>query len=196
VKLGAFLVMGVYRGIWRYTSIDDLVVFAKAVALGSIVCVLIVLFKFRFMGFSRTVFVIDAFVMFMLLAASRMAFRLFRQFLPVPNAGDGRRVLIYGAGDGGELLLREILNNRDLRYVPVGFMDDDPMKKGKVIHGLRVFGGNGALRSICGAQKVDEVVISSPRLSEERVKQILQDCEANNITLKRMRIEMEQLSDN
>jgi len=196
VKLGAFLVAGVYRGIWRYTSIDDLVVFAKAVALGSIVCVLIVLFKFRFMGFSRTVFVIDAFVMFMLLASSRMAFRMFRQLLPVPNAGDGRRVLIYGAGDGGELLLREILNNRELRYVPVGFMDDDPMKKGKVIHGLRVFGGNGSLRSICGAQKVDEVVISSPRLSEERVKQIQQDCEADHITLKRMRIEMELLSDN
>ena len=188
VKLGAFLVMGVYRGIWRYTSLDDLMVFVKAVALGSIVCVLIVLFKFRFVGFSRTVFVIDAFVMFMLLAASRMAFRLFRQFLPVPSSGTGRRVLIYGAGDGGELLLREILNNRDLQYVPVGFMDDDPMKKGKVIHGLRVFGGNGALRSICGSQKVDEVVISSPRLSEERVKQILQDCEADNIVLRRMQV--------
>jgi UDP-GlcNAc:undecaprenyl-phosphate GlcNAc-1-phosphate transferase len=196
VKLGAFLVMGVYRGIWRYTSIDDLLVFAKAVALGSIICVLIVLFKFRFVGFSRTVFVIDAFVMFMLLASSRMAFRLFRQFLPVPHSGTGRRVLIYGAGDGGELLLREILNNRELRYVPVGFMDDDPMKKGKVIHGLRVFGGNGSLGSICTAQNVDEVVISSPRLPEERVKQIQQDCEERNITLRRMRIEMELLSDN
>ncbi|MEA2205845.1 MAG: UDP-GlcNAc:undecaprenyl-phosphate/decaprenyl-phosphate GlcNAc-phosphate transferase [Blastocatellia bacterium] len=196
VKLGAFLVMGVYRGIWRYTSIDDLLVFAKAVALGSIICVLIVLFKFRFVGFSRTVFVIDAFVMFMLLAASRMAFRLFRQFLPVPHSGTGRRVLIYGAGDGGELLLREILNNRELRYVPVGFMDDDPNKKGKVIHGLRVFGGNGSLGSICTAQNVDEVVISSPRLSEERVKQIQQDCESRHITLRRMRIEMELLSEN
>jgi UDP-GlcNAc:undecaprenyl-phosphate GlcNAc-1-phosphate transferase len=188
--------MGVYRGIWRYTSIDDLLVFAKAVALGSIICVLIVLFKFRFVGFSRTVFVIDAFVMFMLLAASRMAFRLFRQFLPVPHSGTGRRVLIYGAGDGGELLLREILNNRELRYVPVGFMDDDPNKKGKVIHGLRVFGGNGSLGSICTAQNVDEVVISSPRLSEERVKQIQQDCESRHITLRRMRIEMELLSEN
>ncbi|HEY3027450.1 MAG TPA: hypothetical protein VGJ55_14970 [Pyrinomonadaceae bacterium] len=195
VKLGAFLVMGVYRGIWRYTSIDDLMVFAKAVVLGSIACVLIVLFKFRFIGFSRTVFVIDALVMFMLLTGSRMAFRLFRQLLPAPNGGAGRRVLIYGAGDGGELLLREILNNRELQYVPVGFMDDDPMKKGKVIHGLRVFGGNGSLRDICGSQKIDEVVISSPRLPENRVKQIQLDCEAENITLKRMRIEIERLSD-
>ena len=186
---------GLYRGIWRYTSIDDLMVFAKAVVLGSIVCVLIVLFKFRFVGFSRTVFVIDALVMFMLLTGSRMAFRLFRQLLPAPNGGAGRRVLIYGAGDGGELLLREILNNRELQYVPVGFMDDDPMKKGKVIHGLRVFGGNGSLRDICGSQKIDEVVISSPRLPENRVKQIQLDCEAENITLKRMRIEIEQLSD-
>jgi FlaA1/EpsC-like NDP-sugar epimerase len=75
-------------------------------------------------------------------------------------------------------------------------MDDDPNKKGKVIHGLRVFGGNGSLGSICTAQNVDEVVISSPRLSEERVKQIQQDCESRHITLRRMRIEMELLSEN
>jgi len=93
------------------------------------------------------------------------------------------------------LLLREILNNRELQYVPVGFIDDDPMKKGKVIHGLRVFGGNGSLRDICDSQKIDEVVISSPRLPENRVKQIQLNCEAENITLKRMRIEIEQLSD-
>src|SRR5438876_6058382 len=115
VRLAAFLFFGVYRGIWRYTSIDDLMSFAKAVAAGSILSMLIILFKLRFQGFSRAVFLIDALVMLMLLAGSRMTFRLFRQVLPVANGGAGRRVLIYGAGDAGELLLREPLNNRDLR---------------------------------------------------------------------------------
>ena len=195
VKMAAFLAMGVYRGIWRYTSIDDLVVFAKANLLGSIGSVLVILFAFRFDGVSRAVFVLDAVLMLMMLAASRMAFRLFRQVLPVSNTRPGRRVLIYGAGDAGELLLRELINNRELQYAPVGFMDDDPQKKGKVIHGLRVLAGNGALRKVCREQRVSEVLISSLHFSEERLQEIRRDCEQDNIALKRMRIWIEKISD-
>jgi UDP-GlcNAc:undecaprenyl-phosphate GlcNAc-1-phosphate transferase len=129
----------------------------------------------------------------MMVAGSRLAFRLFRQLLPVHNSTDGCRVLIYGAGDAGELLLRELLNNRELRYSPVGFVDDDPKKTGKVIHGLRVFGGNGMLPSICVEQRVDEVLISSSRFSEDRVREILQNCEDQHVRLKRMRIRIEQV---
>jgi UDP-GlcNAc:undecaprenyl-phosphate/decaprenyl-phosphate GlcNAc-1-phosphate transferase len=195
MRLAAFLFFGVYRGIWRYTSIDDLMSFAKAVAAGSIVSMLIILFKLRFQGFSRAVFLIDALVMLMLLAGSRMAFRLFRQVLPVANGGSGRRVLIYGAGDAGELLLRELINNRDLRCSPIGFMDDDPMKQGKVIHGFRVFGGNGLLKKVIDQQRVEQVLISTPRLSDERINEILRECEAQNIEVKRMSIRIEDVDD-
>src|SRR5215207_5192050 len=190
VKMAVLLVAGVYRGLWRYISLDNLIVYAKAVAGGSVASVLVLLFAFRFEGFSRAVFVIDALVFFMMLAGSRVAFRLFRQMMPTPTNG-GRRVLIYGAGDAGELLLREMRNNLQLQYTPVGFVDDDPLKKGKVIHGLRVFGGNGNLRHICDQQRVEEVLISSQKIADERVKQILHDCDAAQITLKRMRIEIE-----
>jgi UDP-GlcNAc:undecaprenyl-phosphate/decaprenyl-phosphate GlcNAc-1-phosphate transferase len=195
IKMAAFLVMGIYRGIWRYTSVDDLVVFAKAVVIGSVASLLGILFAFRFEGVSRTVFIVDAILMFMLLAGSRMAFRLFRKLLPTQNAHDGCRVLIYGAGDGGELLLREMQNNRELQYAPVGFVDDDPNKKGKVIHGLKVFGGNGSLRDICREQRIDEVLISSSRFSPERVAEILRDCSEAQVALKRMRIRIEDVSD-
>src|SRR5438552_9651467 len=195
VRLAAFLFFGVYRGIWRYTSIDDLMSFAKAVAAGSILSMLIILFKLRFQGFSRAVFLIDALVMLMLLAGSRMTFRLFRQVLPVANGGSGRRVLIYGAGDAGELLLRELVNNRDLRCSPVGFMDDDPMKQGKVIHGFRVFGGNGLLKKVIDQHRVEQVLISTPRLSAERTSEILRECEAQNIEVKRMSIRIEDVDD-
>lgn len=195
VKMAVFLVMGIYRGIWRYTSVDDLVVFAKAVVVGSVASALAALFAFRFESVSRTVFILDAMLMLMLLAGSRMAFRLFRQVLPTPKSREGCRVLIYGAGDAGELLLRELLNNRDLQYAPVGFVDDDPTKKGKVIHGLKVFGGNGMLRGLCREQRIDEVLISSSRFSAERIAEILRDCEAEQVTLKRMRIRIEKVSD-
>jgi UDP-GlcNAc:undecaprenyl-phosphate/decaprenyl-phosphate GlcNAc-1-phosphate transferase len=195
VKMAAFLWMGVYRGIWRYTSVDDLIVFAKAVLLSSVLSVLAVLFAFRFEGFSRTIFIIDGLLMFMFLAGSRMAFRLFRQVIPVAKNGEGRRVLIYGAGDGGELLLRELLNNRGLKYSPVGFLDDDPAKNGKVIHGFKVYGGNGDLGSVCRQQDVDEVLISSSAMPEQRLQEILAFCRAQDIGVKRMRLTMEDLTE-
>ncbi|HET6979231.1 MAG TPA: hypothetical protein VFI24_23065 [Pyrinomonadaceae bacterium] len=194
VKMGVFLVMGVYRGLWRYTSMSDLIVFAKAVALSSVASLMLILFAFRFEGYSRKVFIIDAALMFSFLAITRMAFRFFRQLLPAVSKHDGRRVLIYGAGDAGELLLRELRNNRNLQLSPIGFLDDDPAKSGKVIHGLRVFGGNGDLSSVCSQHEVEEVVISSVKMTEERVAEVLRICAEKKITVKRMRIMMEELS--
>ena len=194
IRMSVFLVMGVYRGLWRYTSMSDLIVFAKAVTLSSVASLLVLLFQFRFEGFSRKVFVIDAVLMFLFLAGSRMAFRLFRQILPAVGTANGRRVLIYGAGDGGELLLRELRNNRELNLSPIGFLDDDPAKSGKLIHGLKVFGGNGDLGSVCMQHEVDEVVISSMKMTPERVQEVLRTCTDRHITVKQMRITMEELN--
>jgi len=188
--------MGVYRGVWRYTSVDDLIVFLKAVALSSVGSLMVVLFVFRFQGFSRIVFVIDGVLMFLVLAGSRLAFRLFRQMLPANGGHNGRRVLIYGAGDGGELLLRELRNNSELHLSPVGFIDDDPAKSGKVIHGLRVYGGNGDLSKVCEQQNIDEIVISSLKMSEDRLEEVMRCCSENEISVKRMRITIEQLNSN
>jgi UDP-GlcNAc:undecaprenyl-phosphate/decaprenyl-phosphate GlcNAc-1-phosphate transferase len=195
VKMSVFLVMGVYRGLWRYTSMSDLIVFAKAVVLSSVASLLVLLFAFRFQGFSRKVFVIDAVLMLLFLAGSRLAFRVFRQLLPAVSKQNGRRVLIYGAGDGGELLLRELRNNRELQLAPIGFMDDDPAKSGKVIHGLRVFGGNGDLGAVCTQHEIDEVVISSLKMSEQRIQEVVQCCSERQIAVKRMRITMEDLTE-
>jgi len=129
------------------------------------------------------------------LAGSRMAFRLFRQVIPVARHTEGRRVLIYGAGDGGELLLRELLNNRSLKYSPVGFIDDDPGKTGKLIHGLKVYGSNGDLTTICKQHQVDEVLISSARMPEQRLQEIMEFCRTQDILVKRMRITIEDLTE-
>src|SRR6266850_1665653 len=143
VKMAAFLVLGVYRGIWRYTGLDDLIVFAKAVFLGWVLSGL---------------------------------------------------VLIYGAGDAGELVLRELLNNRALKYSPVGFLDDDPAKAGKMIHGLKVYAGNGDLNLVCRQHDVNEVLISTSRMPEDRLQEIVGFCRAQHISVKRMKIGIEDLS--
>jgi len=93
------------------------------------------------------------------------------------------------------LLLRELLNNRALKYSPVGFLDDDPAKSGKLIHGLKVYGGNGDLNSVCEQHEINEVLISSSRMSEERLQKIVSFCRTQNILVKRMRITIEDVTE-
>ena len=195
VKLLTFLGMGVYRGLWRYVSIDDLIVFAEAVVAASAVSALALLFAFRFEGFSRVVIILDGLILLVLLTGSRLTFRLFRQLLPAPRTSSGHRVLIYGAGDAGDLLARELLNNASLQCTPVGFADDDPLKKGKIIHGLRVYGGNGSFLTICGQHAIDEVLISSMKFTPERLDEIARECTTLSLPLRRMRIQIEALDD-
>jgi UDP-GlcNAc:undecaprenyl-phosphate GlcNAc-1-phosphate transferase len=191
LKLSAFLVVGVYRGIWRYTSIRDLVTFLKGVSLGSVLSILAILLLYRFEFFSRSVFIVDGLLLLFALAGSRMAFRVFRQLLPAAGVGDGCKVLIYGAGDGGELVLRELKNNPDWNYAPVGFVDDDPLKTGKVIHGLKVYGGNGSLKTICRDNKVEEILLSVRNVSPARLKEVKEICKESDVSLKRAFLKVE-----
>lgn len=191
IKLGAFLAVGVYRGLWRYTSIGDLITITKGVVLGSVLSVLALLVLYRFENFSRTVFFIDGILLLLAVVGSRMAFRVIRQILPVPLSGDGRKVLIYGAGDGGEMVLRELNNNPEWNYLPVGFIDDDPLKKDKVIHGLKVFDGNDSLTDLCREKDVVEILISVRALPSERLKIVREICNETNVILKRAQIKIE-----
>jgi UDP-GlcNAc:undecaprenyl-phosphate GlcNAc-1-phosphate transferase len=191
LKLSAFLVVGVYRGIWRYTSIRDLVTFFKGVSLGSVLSILAILLLYRFEFFSRSIFIVDGLLLLFALAGSRMAFRVFRQLLPAANVGDGCKVLIYGAGDGGELILRELKNNPDWNYAPVGFVDDDPLKTGKVIHGLKVYGGNGSLKTICRDNKVEEILLSVRNVAPARLKEVKEICKELDVSLKRAFLKIE-----
>ena len=191
LKLFAFLAAGVYRGIWRYTSIGDFITFTKGVIGGSVLSVVAVLLLYRFQNFSRAVFVLDGILLLLLLVGSRMAFRLIREFLPSSPTADGRRVLIYGAGDGGEMVLRELRNNSNWNYRPVGFVDDDPHKKGKVINGLQVYDANGSLADICREKAIQEILISSQKISKEVLNKVREVCRDADIALKRAELKIE-----
>ena len=191
IKLGSFLAVGVYRGLWRYTSIGDLITITKGVVLGSALSVLAILLIYRFQGFSRTVFILDGLLLLFMMVGSRMAFRVIREVLPSPAGADGRKVLIYGAGDGGEMVLRELNNNPEWNYRPVGFIDDDPLKKDKVIHGLTVFDGNGSLAEICRTKDIAEILISVRNMPPEQLKRVREICRETNVILKRALIKIE-----
>jgi UDP-GlcNAc:undecaprenyl-phosphate GlcNAc-1-phosphate transferase len=191
LKLFAFLGAGVYRGIWRYTSIADFITFFKGVLAGSVLSVFTILLLYRFQNFSRAVFVLDGIILLLMLVGSRMAFRLIREFLPNAASADGRRVLIYGAGDGGEMVLRELRNNPAWNYRAVGFVDDDPLKKGKVINGLQVYDANGLLGDICQEKAIQEILISSRKISPEALERVRDVCRDSDIMLKRAQMKIE-----
>jgi UDP-GlcNAc:undecaprenyl-phosphate GlcNAc-1-phosphate transferase len=191
LKLFAFFWVGVYRGLWRYTSIGDLVVYAKGVAIGSILSVVAFLLLYRFENFSRTVFALDALLLLVALAGSRMAFRLIREVIPLPHQSIGRRVLIYGAGDGGEMLLRELRKNPEWNYSPVAFVDDDPLKRDKLINGLKVFDANGSLPALCRDENIQEILISSKKIKADALKNLRDVCRDVDVRLMRAEIKIE-----
>lgn len=193
LKLATFLVVGVYRGLWRYTSIGDFFTFAKAIAVSSVLSVVAILLLNRFQNFSRAVFILDGIILLFAVVGSRMAFRIIRRLLPMPMSTEGRRVLIYGAGDGGEMVLRELRNNPEWNYQPIGFIDDDPLKKDKVLNGLRVFAGNGSLPQICREKDVQEILISFRSITPDRMDEVKATCRESNVSLKRALLKIEPL---
>lgn len=186
IQLAAFFASGVYGGIWRYAGMRDVVNIARGVFFGVVFSVLALLLQFRFIGYSRSLFVIDGLVLLVLVAGSRVGLRLFREYLL--NAADrGRkRAIIVGAGDAGEFLLRELRNNRRLDYRAVGFVDDDPVKIGRRIHGVPVLGNRWSLPTLIQQWRVDEVFVAIPSAHWQAIEEISQICEGCGVPYRRV----------
>jgi UDP-GlcNAc:undecaprenyl-phosphate GlcNAc-1-phosphate transferase len=192
LQLGTFLMLGLYAGLWRYTSMSDLTTQLRAVGGAWIVSTLAIVFVYRLESFSRSVLIMDAMLLTLGVCGTRISFRLLRtwaaRFQPDTT---GRRVLIYGAGDGGELLLRELMQNRELGLNPVGFVDDDPQKEGRLIHGVRVLGSIERLAELVDREQVEELVISTSKLESQRSEKLDVLCREAGLRYRRMRIALE-----
>jgi len=180
-KLIAFYAFNLYRGMWRYTSVQDLKNVVKASSLSSIVIVLTVLFLFRFEGFPRSVFAIDWVLTLLFISGARIAVRLIlannissfwklRQRTPA-----SRHLLIIGAGDAGEKAIRELQENPNVRMRPIGFLDDDEDKQGKMIHGVPVLGIVDDIDHL--PEPFDEILIATPSARAEQMRRIVAACE-------------------
>jgi UDP-GlcNAc:undecaprenyl-phosphate/decaprenyl-phosphate GlcNAc-1-phosphate transferase len=174
-QLVSFFVAGVYRGVWHYFTTADLLTYVKAVGLAVVSSLLALLYLYRFEGYSRAVFLIDAMALLLLLVGSRFSFRLVRDLAARARA-TRYRVVVYGAGEGGALLVREVSNNPRYGYHVVGFIDDDDSKAGKQLSGAPVFGGLGALQSIVEREAIDLVVISTLKLDPSRLQELQRQC--------------------
>ena len=178
-----FYIFGVYRGVWEDTSIRDLIVYGKAITAGTVVPILILLFMYRFHSFSRAVFVIYWGLMILMVSLSRLSFRLLDEGIRKGNRA-GNRVLVYGAGLGGQMTMREIETNKGLEMILAGFMDDNPSLRKRKIRGYPVFGGMTDLREVIENRQIKEIIISFREKSAEKKTEIRNLCNDMGIDVK------------
>ena len=194
VKPIIFLAFGLYQRYWRYAGVWDLVAVVLAVSaaeilVGTAMLGTIIVQRQMFdhiIEFPRSVLAIDWLVTLTCAGGVRMAVRVFGESPAARARGAAseravKRVLIAGAGDAGVLVLREIQRNPGLRMQVVGFLDDDPAKRGKRIHATRVLGPLASLVDVAATNKVDEVIIALPRASGAIVRDIIDACRTAGI---------------
>ena len=117
-------------------------------------------------------------------AGARLAVRVAFETSRRPNRTENKRTLIYGAGDAGVTLLREIHQNSALCYEIVGFIDDDPAKAGRFIHQVKIFGTGAALSSIVASQAIEMVLIALPSANGAQMTDILKRCREAGVSYK------------
>lgn len=187
----AFFVVGVYRGVWRHFGMMDTLTVARGVFLGVVASQIAILYAYRFIAYSRTVFVIYAVLLLMAVTLSRASFRLVGEFVQRQRK-TGQRVVIYGAGDGGGLVINELLSTAgDVRIL--GFIDDDPRKAGNRVMGYHVLGGFSALSVLIQSASVDRIVISPRQMPPERLNNLRVLCADANVALSRLTVGLEPL---
>jgi len=186
-KFVAFFLVGIYRGFWGSMGSSDIFVFVKASSLGTILSVAVITFIYRFVDFSKGIFVIDWLLTSAFLLGTRGSFRFFIDTIK-RKALVGEKALIYGAGRGGELLLRELLNNKNLNIQPIGFIDDDIRKIGKRLQGFPILGAFKDLETLVEKNKISSLVISFNNKDPNQMQVLKKICRENNLVLKQFTI--------
>ncbi len=191
IKLLVFGIFRQYRGWWRYVGISDLVGILRASLVSSLI---IVAMWYAFMNttsirknlpniteIEQGVFIADMFATVLLLAGLRMIIRLYYEEFRTIELGRLKRFLIVGAGNAGEALLREIHRMPIAEYEVIGFIDDDPVKKGISIHGIPVLGKVEQLPKIAKDHNIEEIAIAMPSAEHNQLRRVVQICEGTKI---------------
>jgi len=179
-----FWLFGVYRRVWKYASLKDMIAILESVTLGSVILVVIfyilsypisifsININFNFPFFPRSIFIIDYLLTLTLIIVSRFSERFFNELKFGSTAMRKKRVLIIGAGDAGEMIVREMIRQKNSEYLPIGFLDDDYSKIKNKIHGISVLGPISKMESVIKDQSVDEVIIAMPSASGKVRKEV------------------------
>lgn len=174
IRLGVFLPLRLHQGVWRYAGIWDLRNIVAGVLLSTALFWIVVHVVIGATAYPRSVFIIDAVLLICLMGGVRLGRRFYAASSPATHA---RRLLVYGAGDAGAMIVRDMLVNAAFGAQPVGFIDDDGRKTGDRIHGVPVVGSRHQLAKVIEQTGADEVLIAIPSVSPEALRVIVRQLE-------------------
>ncbi len=191
IKIPVFNFFGLYRGMWRYTGMHDMFNILKATILSSTILITFLLYTNRFEGYSRSIFFLDALFTFLFIYGNRIAIRFFYQKTPGPRKffSDGhahtpKRLLLVGAGDAAEKVIREIQDNKVLPYIPAGLVDDDPAKIGMRVHGIPIVGTIDDLKEHAKRVNAEEILISIASATGREMQRFVRICQESKMPFK------------
>jgi UDP-GlcNAc:undecaprenyl-phosphate GlcNAc-1-phosphate transferase len=189
----SFYLFGVYRGVWRYIGFSDFLRFAVSSILAAVLTLLILKIFYPSEFFTFDVFILFAIFMFLALSGTRSSFRVFDHFFDLQKIRTKQqKVLLIGAEDAGEFALRWIFRNVEMGYNPVGFIDKDPLKRGRIIHGVSVLGGIEEFERALLERNINGVILSNGGdVNDSMEKNIIETCQKNGVWVRVLRLEFE-----
>jgi len=191
VQLASFFAVGVYQGVWRHFSASDAVTVVRGTLVGTLASALIFLYMFQADdNYSGTVLIIYAIVVVLMVTGSRASFRVISELLQ-RRRHTGARIVVYGAGDGGAMAVRELLSSPDHDVRIVGFVDDDPRKRRMRVRGYPVLGPYETLAELIAADSIDGVVLSTRAIGGGRLRDLESLCARHSIRLSRLVVGLE-----
>jgi FlaA1/EpsC-like NDP-sugar epimerase len=180
IRILVFIPFRLFEGMWRYTSLGDLLNIVAAVSLSSWGYYVVLRWVFDAAVYPPSVYLLDSLLLIAFMGGIRLVRRTHRELARlVPE----KRVLVYGAGDAGEMIVRDMRQNELYSYEPMGFIDDDPAKVGRRIHGVKVLGTRAALPKIMAGQKPDAVVVAIPRARPSAIREIVRALEPYTVPI-------------
>ncbi|MBN2128635.1 MAG: polysaccharide biosynthesis protein, partial [Sedimentisphaerales bacterium] len=193
VRLVVFGLFHQYQGSWRYVSVLDLFAVMRGAFFSTLILVGLwyvgmnfgplrsLMYATNLAKVPQSVHLLDCAATIAFVCGAKLATRLYFEETRAPSEGRAQRLLIVGAGNAGEALLREINRMSIAQYEPVGFVDDDPGKLGMRIHGVPVLGSVDEIKDIVAKYNVDELAIAMPSATRKQLRRVIEQCQGTNL---------------
>jgi len=184
IRLVLFSQAGLYKDMWGYSSIGDMIKVLRSISVGSVIFFIVVRYLIGNKSFPISIYILEWLLLIIISGGNRLSIRVLREYLHASTSG--KRILIVGAGDAGDIIVRDIKSNRKSSYEPIGFIDEDIHKKGLRIHGVPIFGSIDIIQEVIEKHKPEEVLIALSSMDNNNIRRIYELCKPYNIGIKKL----------
>ncbi len=184
IKISVYYLLGLYRSLWRYASIDEMLQLAFAVSIDGVLTFLFGLFFDT--RLPRSVYAIACILTFLLLGGVRLSYRITRRVknIVIKDRSNVTRVMVIGAGEAGSMVIRELQRHIELESTPVVVIDDDDKKHRARIHGIPIVGDRTYIKKAAAKYGIGEIIVALPSVPKDELKDILKICKETKCKLK------------